>query len=104
MITDTVTDQSAGQKGSPAISDASMSGYMEYLYMDYAKPDATGVTVKLTAIDPNKNLIDIATVTSDMNGNFGYLWTPQSKAHTRSLQHSLDPTLTEARTPLPTWE
>ena len=76
MITGTVTDQSAGQKGSPAISDASMSSYMEYLYMNYAKPDATGVTVKLTAIDPNKNLIDIATVTSDMNGNFGYLWTP----------------------------
>jgi hypothetical protein len=80
MITGTVTDQSAGAKGTPAIGDAYMDAWMEYLYMQYPIPcDAQGVTVKLTAIDLNGASIDIGTVTSDMSGMFKKMWTPQTE-------------------------
>jgi hypothetical protein len=50
---------------------------MEYLYMQQEIPgNATGVPVKLTAIDPNGNTQDIGTVTSDMSGMFKKMWTP----------------------------
>jgi len=77
MITGTVTDQSSGAKGTPAISDASMSDWMAYLYMQKPKPaDATGVQVHLTAVDSNGNLQEIGYATSDTNGNYGIMWTP----------------------------
>jgi hypothetical protein len=77
MIKGTVTDQSEGAKGTAAISDESMSAWMEYLYMQQPKPtDAKGVQVKLTAIDPNGNTEDIGTATTDTNGNYGIMWTP----------------------------
>jgi outer membrane protein assembly factor BamB len=89
MITGTVTDQSpSGRrntndlldftlKGTPAISDEDMSAWMEYKFMQQAKPaDAKGVEVSLDTIDPNGNYVHIATVTSDINGNYGYSYTP----------------------------
>jgi hypothetical protein len=89
MITGTVTDQTAtGRrntngivqftlKGTPAISDASMSAWMEYMFMQQAKPtDATGVPVSLDTVDPNGNYFHIGDVTSDMNGNYGLPFTP----------------------------
>ena len=84
LIQGTVTDQSPGQtclgipaKGTPAISEANMEAWMEYLYEQQAKPNsATGVSVHLTAIDPNNNFQDIGFATSDTNGNFGTSWTP----------------------------
>jgi hypothetical protein len=61
----------------PAMSDASMGSWMEYIYMQKPMPtDATGVQVKLTAIDPNGNYQDVGTATSDVNGNFAIAWTP----------------------------
>jgi hypothetical protein len=76
-ITGSVTDQSPGQKGTPAIADEWMSAWMEYLHMQKPKPaNAVGVPVKLTAIDPNGNLQNIGTATTDSNGNFGIMWTP----------------------------
>ena len=94
MITGTVTDQTAtgrrttdgsfefSLKGTPAISDASMSAWMEYMFMQQTKPtDATGVPVSLTAIDPNGNLIPIGQVTSDSNGAYGCKFTPRSSRH-----------------------
>jgi len=76
-IKGTVTDQSPGATGTPAISDEDMSEWMEYLYMQQAKPeDAQGVTVKLTSIDPNGNYQDIGEVTADTWGNFGTSWVP----------------------------
>jgi hypothetical protein len=76
-LTGTVTDQSVGGKGTPAISDASMTGWMEYMYMQKPKPtDATGVQVTLIAIDSSNKEIPIGTATSDSNGNFGIAWTP----------------------------
>jgi hypothetical protein len=77
VIQGTVTDQSAGAKGTPAIADASMSPWMEYLYMQQPMPtNATGVEVTLDAIDPNNNFVHIGTATSDTSGTFGYAWTP----------------------------
>ena len=77
LIEGTVMDQSAAQKGTPAISDASMTAWMEYVHMQQPKPtNATGVPVKLTAIDPNGNFQNIGTASSDMFGNYAISWTP----------------------------
>jgi hypothetical protein len=84
MITGTVTDQSPGQTslgipaaGTPAIADESMTQWMKYLYQQQPKPtNATGVNVKLTAVDPNGNFQDIGTATSDIAGSYVISWTP----------------------------
>jgi hypothetical protein len=87
MITGSVTDQCAGAKnlaskfgftnGVPAISEADQEAWMEYLYEQQAKPtDAKGVDVSLDTIDPNGNYVHIVTVTTDINGNYGYQYTP----------------------------
>ncbi len=84
LIKGTVTDQSPGQTclgipaaGTPAISDTSMSAWMEYLYMQQPKPDnATGVPVTLSYIDPNNNIYTIGTTTSDMTGQYSYTFAP----------------------------
>ncbi|MHA2324977.1 MAG: outer membrane protein assembly factor BamB family protein [Promethearchaeota archaeon] len=77
-ITGTVTDQSPGQTGTPAISDEDMSAWMEYIHMQKNIPgDAKGVEVLLDAIDPNGNYIQIGQVTSDITGSFGFTWTPE---------------------------
>ena len=88
-LTGTVTDQtSTGRrttndnfeftlKGTPAISDADMNRWMEYLFEQQSYPaNATGVPVHLITIDPNGNIFDIGTVTSDINGNYGTAFTP----------------------------
>lgn len=80
----TVTDQSPGTTclgipaaGTPAIADKDMTTWMQYLYLKYPKPtDATGVTVKLSYIDPNSNSYEIGTTTSDMNGHYAYQFAP----------------------------
>jgi hypothetical protein len=78
MITGTVTDQSPGAKGTPAIADESMEAWMEYLYMQQGIPgNATGVEVTLDALDPNGNFVHIGTVTSDMSGGFKKMYTPE---------------------------
>jgi outer membrane protein assembly factor BamB len=89
MITGTVTDQTAtgsrninneldlALKGTPAISDEDMSAWMEYLFMDQARPaDAKGVEVVLETLDPNGNFYEIGRTTSDVNGNYGLMWEP----------------------------
>jgi len=77
MIEGTITDQSPGKPGTPAISDEDMSVWMNYLYEQQKMPvNAKGVAVKLTAVDPNNNIIDIGTTTSDTSGNYATVWTP----------------------------
>ncbi len=84
LITGTVTDQSPGQtclgipaKGTPAVSDASMARWMEYLYMQMPKPtNATGVPVTLSVTDPNNNYFVIGTTVTDTNGQYSYVYTP----------------------------
>jgi outer membrane protein assembly factor BamB len=90
LIKGTVTDQSAGAKelaqsigfptwptGVPAIADEYMDVWMEYLYKQQICPgDAKGVDVTLNAIDPNGNSIPIGTATSNIDGTYALLWTP----------------------------
>ena len=87
VIRGTVTDIAAGTKqneqaarfpnGVPAISDASMSSWMEYVYMQKPKPtDAKGVPVAIDVIDANGNLRNIGSATSDSSGSFSLQWTP----------------------------
>ena len=89
MITGTVTDQTpSGRlntngdldftlKGTPAIADEDQEAWMEYMFQQRPMPtDAKGVTVKLTAIDPNGNYQDIGEAISDIAGNFGIDWIP----------------------------
>lgn len=84
LIKGTVTDQSPGQtclgipaSGTPAISDESMSAWMEYLYMNQQKPtNATGVPISIDTIDPNGNLVHLGDTISDSNGQYFLLADP----------------------------
>ena len=87
VISGTVTDISAGTKqteqagrfpnGVPAVSDASQSAWMQYVYMQKPKPtDAKGVTVSIDVIDSNGNYRNIGTATSDSRGAFSLQWKP----------------------------
>ncbi|MGD0451163.1 MAG: PQQ-binding-like beta-propeller repeat protein [Candidatus Bathyarchaeia archaeon] len=84
VIRGTVTDQSPGQTclgipaaGTPAISDASMGDWMNYLYGQQPIPtNATGVPVSLDVIDANNNFRHIGDVTSDITGTFSFQYTP----------------------------
>jgi len=77
LVKGTVTDQSPGALGTPAISDAFMEPWMEYLYEQQAMPtNATGVPVTLSVFDPNNNTYTIGTTTSDITGNYATSWTP----------------------------
>ncbi len=84
LITGTVTDQSPGETclgtsaaGTPAVSDDSMSSWMEYLYMQQSKPtNTTGVPVTLSCIDPNNNTYTIGKTTSDVAGQYSCTYTP----------------------------
>ncbi len=78
LIKGTVLDQSPAQPGTAAISDASMSAWMEYLHMQQPMPtNATGVTVSLDATDPDGNFVHIGTTTSNTDGSYSFLWTPE---------------------------
>jgi len=87
VISGMVTDVSAGTKqneqaarfpnGVPAVSDASQSAWMEYVYMQKPRPtNAIGVPVTIDVIDSNGNYRNIGTATSDSSGAFSYQWTP----------------------------
>ena len=87
LITGTVMDISAGTKqseqsarfpgGVPAVSDESMSDWMEYVYMQKPRPtDVTGVTVTIDVIDSNENHRTIGTTTADADGFFSFDWQP----------------------------
>jgi outer membrane protein assembly factor BamB len=85
VIQGTVMDTSAGThqsapaadfpNGVPVCSDASMAQWMGYVYQQQQAPtNFTGVTVTLTAIDPNNNYITLGTATTDATGHFIYSW------------------------------
>jgi len=86
IIEGTVTDISAGTNrddvaanfpnGLPCVSDESMSKWMEYAYMQQAKPeDVEGVKVFLKIQDPNGDWYSTY-VTTDENGVFSHMWAP----------------------------
>ncbi len=85
-----VTDVSAGTKkdeivarfpdGVPAVSDASMSEWMSYVYMQFERPtNVEGIQVKIEIVDPNNEYAWIGTATTDAFGNYAYSFIPQIK-------------------------
>ncbi|MCW4047843.1 MAG: PQQ-binding-like beta-propeller repeat protein [Candidatus Bathyarchaeota archaeon] len=85
IIKGTVADISAGTEqvasrfpsGVPAVSDESMTEWMEYVYMQKPKPtNATGVEVILDVLDANGNYRNIGNATSDANGFYSFEWKP----------------------------
>jgi len=87
VIRGSVTDVSPGTNsdeltlrfpnGVPAVSDASMSDWMLYVYKQFPRPtNATGVDVTLNVVDSNGNLREIGKTTADSSGFFSYQWTP----------------------------
>jgi outer membrane protein assembly factor BamB len=82
-----VTDNSPGTKtdaltlrfpnGVAAVSDASMSDWMLYVYKQFSRPqNATGVLVDISVLDGNNNYRSIGTTTSDSDGHFSFQWKP----------------------------
>ncbi|HEY9760524.1 MAG TPA: hypothetical protein V6C97_35520 [Oculatellaceae cyanobacterium] len=87
LITGSVTDISPGTataelkmrfpNGVPAVSDASQSQWMLYVYKQFECPtNATGVDVILSVVDGNGNYRVIGTTTADSNGKYSYAWQP----------------------------
>jgi hypothetical protein len=87
LIKGTVTDISAGTNqnvqtsrfpdGVPAVSDDSMTNWMQYVYQQGERPtNATGVKVTLDVIDANNNYRNIGEATSDANGFYSFEWQP----------------------------
>jgi len=74
----TQNEQSADfPNGVPAVSDASMAAWMEYVYMQKPMPtNVTGVSVAIDVIDSNGNQRQIGTATTDASGMFTLTWTP----------------------------
>jgi hypothetical protein len=84
MVTDmSPGTNSAGLKmrfpnGVPAVSDESMSDWMEYVYEQFPRPeDNTGVEVVIEVRDPNNNYYEVGRTTSDSSGMFHCAFTPQ---------------------------
>ncbi len=86
-ISGAVTDISAGAtqqavaanfpNGLPCVSDASMRGWMESVYMQQPMPtNATGVPVTVNVVDSNGNYRTIGTATSNIYGTYSLTWTP----------------------------
>ena len=86
-ITGTVIDTSAGTQqleqaanfphGVPCVSDASMTPWMEYVYMQQPMPtNVTGVNVNLYVLDSNNNYRQIGSTTSDASGTYSFTWKP----------------------------
>jgi outer membrane protein assembly factor BamB len=88
LVEGTVIDTAAGTaqdeqaarfpNGVPAVSDESMSDWMEYVYMQQPRPtDVTGVEVVLTVLDPNNNYYEVGRTTSDADGFYSVAFTPE---------------------------
>jgi hypothetical protein len=86
-ISGTVMDVSAGAQqeavaanfhnGLPAVSDDSMSSFMEAVYMQQPMPhNITGVPVTISVVDSNGNYRTIGTTVSDAYGFYSLNWTP----------------------------
>jgi outer membrane protein assembly factor BamB len=87
LITGMVTDVSPGTQsiemqarfpdGVPAVADESMSEWMKYVYKQFPRPNAQGVSVRIEAIDPNGNYQYYGTATTDAYGGFGFSFEPE---------------------------
>jgi len=88
LVKGSVIDISAGTKqdeqaarfpyGVPAVSDASMGEWMEYVYMQKPKPtNVTGVEVIVSVLDPNNNCHEVGRTTGDADGFFSCDFVPE---------------------------
>jgi len=88
LVEGTVIDTAAGTKqdeqaarfpnGVPAVSDESMTEWMEYVYEQQPRPaDAVGVEVVVSVVDPNNNCYEVGRTTSDATGFFSCAFTPE---------------------------
>jgi hypothetical protein len=88
LVKGSVMDISAGTEqdeqaarfpsGVPAVSDESMSDWMEYIYQQKPRPtDTVGVEVVVSVLDPNTNCYEVGRATSDENGMFKVVFTPE---------------------------
>jgi len=88
LVSGTVTDVSPGAEdaglkmrfpnGIPAVSDASMSQWMLYVYKQFPQPtNATGVEVVVEVLDPNNNYYEVGRVSSDATGFYSVAFTPE---------------------------
>jgi outer membrane protein assembly factor BamB len=88
LVKGSVIDISAGTEqdeqaarfpsGVPAVSDESMSDWMEYVYQQKPRPtDTVGVEVVVSVLDPNTNCYEVGRATSDENGMFKVVFTPE---------------------------
>ncbi len=86
-ITGSVTDISAGASqtavasnfpnGLPCVSDASMTQFMESVYMQQPEPhNVTGVPVTFAVIDANGNYRTIGSTTTNGLGDYSFIWKP----------------------------
>jgi hypothetical protein len=63
--------------GVPAVVDDNQTAWMEYVYMQYPRPtDVNGVEVTISVLDPNGNIYDVGTATSDASGTYCCEFTP----------------------------
>ena len=81
LIKGTVMDMSPAQPNTPAVAKESMTEWMDYLHMQNATtlnnpPTPKGVPIQLFAVDPNGNIQDIGTVTTDSLGHYEIGWAP----------------------------
>jgi hypothetical protein len=87
LIKGTVMDNSPGIAGTDmklrfpngvaAVSDASQSDWMMYVYKQFEQPtNATGVPVVINVVDANGNYRQVGTTTSDSTGYYSFNWTP----------------------------
>jgi hypothetical protein len=64
--------------GVPAVADDSMSDWMLYVYKQFERPaDAVGVEVVVSVLDPNNNCYEVGRTTSDADGFFKLMFTPE---------------------------
>jgi hypothetical protein len=88
LVKGSVIDVSAGTNqdeqaarfpnGLPAVSDASMTEWMEYVYQQKPRPtNATGVEVIVSVLDPNTNCYEVGRATTDANGFFSCEFIPE---------------------------
>ncbi|MCL2359437.1 PQQ-binding-like beta-propeller repeat protein [Candidatus Bathycorpusculum sp.] len=76
--TNTYTSNARFPDGVPVIADKDMNRWMEHVYMQLGEPkDASGVDVVISVLDPNGNLKDVATTTSDAKGFFKTTFVPE---------------------------
>ena len=87
IISGSVTDVSPGTEdyilqarfpnGVPAMSDASQSDWMLYVYKQFPRPtNSIGVDVVLSVLDANGNYREIGTAQTDSSGTYSMQWTP----------------------------